>query len=132
VGDVKFIRKNGRIIPIRAKNGAGKSVAIKEKSYTGTKTVKMDAGDRFSKGFSKWGKIGAGVGAVTGAAIGGAIGHAEKGLKGVVAGAALGGAYAAVTGGLNWGLVGGGLTAAFGKRNGQIKIRKKKMTSRGY
>jgi hypothetical protein len=105
MNDIKFIRKNGRIIP------------IKQKSYVGKKTVESGAADRALRGLKKGAAVGAGIGVVAGtitAFSGGHLGHVFKGAANL---------------GLLGGLLGSGLTTAFGSRKKQIKVSRKKWSS---
>jgi hypothetical protein len=106
MADVKFIRKNGHIIPIRSGAGHGHSGGhqpMSKKAHT-VATWKMTsknttAGSRFKDGL----KAGAVVGGAAGAFVG-----SQMGLKGAIAGAA--GGSAAL------GLFTAGAQAAFGPR----------------
>lgn len=106
MSQTKFIRVNGRIVP------------IKEKSYTGKKTVERDIFARAKSGASTGAKIGATFGAGVGILAG-------KTVLGKLAQAAN---YGLGTG-ITFAAAGSVLGAAFGSRKGQIKIKKKKFSS---
>lgn len=95
-GGVRFIRKGGRVIPIRPKKGEGggiKPVGI------AMRTQKVSTGERFQGGF------------VTGATIGAVFG----GVGALAATRSVGaGAGQAIISGAAWGVLGGALNAAFG------------------
>lgn len=110
---VRFVRINGRIVPIKQKNGtlgsSSKAKAPKAEVAWTFKTYKRDAGMRF--------KEGARTGGLTGAILGG-FGGSNFGLTGAAAGTLIGAA------GVGLGI--GALSAAFGARKGlaaQAKIQ---------
>lgn len=130
---MKFIRKNGRIIPIRdGQSPAAKGQKVQKAKITGfsfkTKVKNTTAGSRF--------KEGAEVGGWTGGILGGVGGLSAGGLKGAVAGAVIGAA--------GLGLLQGGIHAGFGSRKkvsmvvdgihtnkGLVKFGKRKKNSGG-
>jgi hypothetical protein len=112
--DVKFVRINGRVVPIRAKEGQGPSASQRQrkkmpqtsiqKSYTTPVTVE----ERLKTGA----KYGAGFGAALGAVGGGFV----AGARGAVGGA--------IGGALNWAILGGAGNALFGSRERKITQKK--------
>jgi hypothetical protein len=147
-GGVRFIRKNGRVIPIRGdkyKGGAKRSGMKKRRKSSGYKTQKRGVGERAKygarKGFEFGAKIGGAVGGI-GAAASLASGSGQisrqfssiRGGKakalyaiGAAGGAALGTGFRAASGAIKTGIAGAALgaagSAAFGRRT---KKRKKK------
>lgn len=112
--NVRFIRKNGRIIPIKAgSSGNGNSnrkAETQEKPAKQTQTIKYSAGER-AKG-------GAFLGGVAGTIFGGVMGKGGGSIKSVAIGAAVGGALGAAT------LAAG--NAAFGTRQEKFSYYKQK------
>ena len=107
---VKFIRVKGRIIP------------IKEKNYTGQKTVDRGIVDRVKSGAKTGGKIGLGIGAFAGVISGLDSATSTLGMVGRIGTGAL-------RAGASLGVIGGVAGGIFGSRRGAKKIRKKKYTS---
>lgn len=119
-GKVRFIRKNGRIIPVKGKQAEKVS---KDKQYTPVRDAyvlekgrKNTAGERFSKGTGTGMRVGTAVG------LGMSFG---TGLKNMAA--------AGIAGAIWGSIIGGAASAAFGSRHNQklVKLQnfKKKKSS---
>ncbi len=129
MADVRFIRKNGRIIPI---GGKGKPSDWKT---TPPRSVKRDVGTRAVSGLKTGAKVGAALGAVGGAlgalakfhsanAIGGGL-KAFRGVEALKIPLAVGafGLLGAASGAINLGILGAGAGALFGARKTQTPGR---------
>lgn len=103
--DVRFIRKNGRVIPIRVKGGASGAGELR--------TKQVSTGERAKRGAVAGAKIGGTVGAASGVALGLAAGRGAKGKMLAATGL---GVLSGVSGALQWGMLGAGINAAFGAR----------------
>lgn len=137
---IKFIRRGGRIIPIRDKGEKkGKPSEKVNRAIIEVKTSKVGAGERVFGGAKFGAKIGSGLGALGGAVSAGLspsiFRHSSRLSSGKIGGAlsiAAGAAVGAIGGAVNFGILGGALNGLFGSRNktevriGQIKKLKKK------
>ena len=137
MSDVKFIRKNGRIIPIRSKGEKSAHGQQKKPAIVGLRITNksVSAKERFQSGFSAVGKIGAAIGGILGAGTGFMQGISTRGatigkeLLAGAKGAGIGGAAGAVAGGIGYGLFGGVVNTLIGSRKQTtiaIGIKKKK------
>lgn len=114
MADVKFIRKHGRIIPIRSKGSSVPQKAKIQDVQFSFKQKKTTAGGRAKDAAKNWGGAGAFIGGLSGL---------QFGLRGGLAGAAIGGAALA-------GLA-APLAAAFGSRKQTVMSIKSFGTNKG-
>jgi len=133
--NLRFIRKNGKVIPIRAKGPGGKSrtIGVKAKSgkKTGTYTVASKnisifhtkgAFGRVKKSSQEGERKGAKVGSALGAlGAGAAVALSKRGPGVSKLSGFLGAAIAATGGALGGAMIGSGVGRARGKRKGLTK-----------